>query len=440
MSETRKKIAVVLLAIYAASTFISMATMSIGFGILLIATCVLSSRAEWALHLKRPLVKTYLILTVLMTAIILVSITRQKLAPFEVFGALPEVRYRSENAKLVYLLNPVFLSFLLLQLGVENLKKFISAHWMTLFGIAIFGLQQFFTGRPESTPTPPMIPGVETYLTTLDLGLTHSVTSNLTIAVFPLLAAVLIRPEAFRDFFKRPLFRSRALWATICGLAAFIVYMTFARSAWITFPLGVGALLFLGLSPQKIKIALVGLILGVVVLSQLPVVKTRMSSKGGYSDRIALWQGNIELFRAHPLFGVGWRQSSKLVDGAVRFHYQERLQEPIPDGYFKSHAHNNWLEMLSSTGFFGILSFFLWNLFVLRKAWMQRNDLDWGWWIKGFLAGMFVIHLNGLIQVNFWDSKVFHQIMLQVGVLLTILLITQPAHETLDRKDHSISY
>lgn len=420
MNPTLKnKIAIILLAIYSSSTFISMASMSIGSFCLILCAALLSDKETWKQHLKSIIISRYLLLTSIMISILLISVTIQFFKPFSVFGNTPTVQYFAENKKFIYLFNPILLSYTLLKLFNRSPSRVIGFHWIALAGAAVFGLQQFFTGKPFSVPTTEIIPGVQTHLTTLFLGLTHSVTSNFSIASFPLFAALLLQPKVFTEYFRKPLLQSPKFWATISILALFVIFMVFARSAWITTPIGIGLLLLMGLERKKAIRALIVLIGAGILITSLPATRERLQSKLGYEDRIALWKGNFELFKEHPLLGVGWRQSSKLVGGAVTHHYT-KTNTPIPAGYFQSHAHNTYIEILSSTGIIGLAMFIYWCFFVCKTAYQNRLNPKYNWWMKGFLAGMAVIFLNGMIQVNFWDSKVLHQIMFQFGVMLSI--------------------
>jgi O-antigen ligase len=290
-----------------------------------------------------------------------------------------------------------------------------------MIGIGILGIIQFLSGHPHSDPTPEIFSHFRTYQTTIGLGLTHSVTSNLSMAVFPLIAAILLKPDFLKTLFESKTLQSRWFWSCVAISIIFVISMVFARSAWLTLPIGFAFLLLMGLSKKRALIAITAVVGLAILAFQLPAIRDRMNSQTGHEDRIVIWMGNIEFFKINFFFGVGWRQSSKLVDGAARYYYSSR-GENLPTVFFPGHAHSVYLEMLSTTGALGLLMFLVWSSFVFVTAWRARNDFDYGWWVKGFLAALTVIYLNGIIQVNFWDSKVLHQIMLQCGLLFSIVL------------------
>ena len=412
MNNRKEKLISIFLGLYAASTLISMATMSIGVLFLVLASGLSYSPDRFRAFHSRRIVRTYAVLTTLLFLGLMISITRQKFFPFAVFGNTFEPQYWDECKKFMYFLNPLLLAFTLFDKKKEDLYKLLSSQWMTLGLLSIIGVQQIWTGLPKTTNCAYLTSEKVLHCSTLWIGLTHSLTSNYVLVFFSLLAAFFVRV-------KIGIFGNRFLHFFTLLVSFLTLIGTFSRWIWFTIPIGLAVLISVRL-PKKV--ALLFLILGtlfVLLLDHVPLVHNRVHYKYGYEDRIVLWNGNIELFKQHPILGVGWRQSSKLVDGAVKFYYGSR-GEKVPGEYFQSHAHNTYLETLSSTGLVGLALFLIWNLWILAEAWKGLKDPEWGWWFSGFIAGMIVVHLNGITQVNFWDSKVFHQIMFQFGIFLLL--------------------
>lgn len=84
-------------------------------------------------------------------------------------------------------------------------------------------------------------------------------------------------------------------------------------------------------------------------------------------ERISQWKAAVMAFKERPIFGYGY----------LNF---ERYSVPLKEKYnigelqFGGHAHNNFLEMLASTGILGFSAFMLW-LFSWLWEMYRRQDL-----------------------------------------------------------------
>jgi O-antigen ligase len=156
-----------------------------------------------------------------------------------------------------------------------------------------------------------------------------------------------------------------------------------------------------------------------VALWQSPTVQERIRNPMGISTRFELWKWNFELFQERPIFGVGWRRSEAFVHALLK----ERLPDPEQrKSVFVGHAHNNGIEMLSGTGLFGSLVWFLYVIFPLGIGYRYRRTPGFSSAVLwGAACAWIVFLLNGLTQVNFWEGKVMHQWAFALGVLLSSL-------------------
>ena len=82
--------------------------------------------------------------------------------------------------------------------------------------------------------------------------------------------------------------------------------------------------------------------------------------------RIGQYRGAIEVAKTHPLFGAGFRNTERQIN-AVKESYG------FGDATLKSHAHNNYLEILSATGIFGFVPFVLFLLFWYKESGINKN-------------------------------------------------------------------
>lgn len=91
-------------------------------------------------------------------------------------------------------------------------------------------------------------------------------------------------------------------------------------------------------------------------------------------NRLAMWANTLEMFKDHPLLGVG--------KGNFKILYSAYAGKKIRDPVFSStvqprEAHNDYIELLAETGIFGLLSFALICVLIALKSWQSipgKND------------------------------------------------------------------
>src|SRR5206468_1777859 len=86
--------------------------------------------------------------------------------------------------------------------------------------------------------------------------------------------------------------------------------------------------------------------------------------RGYYSneDRRNVWKANIAMFKDHIWTGIGAGQNEERLD-----EYYKKLGI---ESTFGGHAHNNYIQMLSTTG---LLGFFFYMLFILSFLLMTHR-------------------------------------------------------------------
>lgn len=143
-------------------------------------------------------------------------------------------------------------------------------------------------------------------------------------------------------------------------------------------------------------------------------------SRAGIHERTLMWESAWEMFKDRPLTGFGFGRS-----GRYTATYAERILGKPPE--FSSHAHNNILDTLAATGLLGLLAFLFWWFVLLISAW---RSFVWSgeepgrdrWLPAAALAAIIAFQVNGLTQVNFWDGKSQHTLMIWAGVVLALSL------------------
>ena len=129
----------------------------------------------------------------------------------------------------------------------------------------------------------------------------------------------------------------------------------------------------------------------------------------GNVDRLRYYSQTFESFKAHPLTGVGignWKISSIKYDAATMRNY-----------IVQYHAHNDFLQVLAETGFFGFLALVLFFIYssslLLRKLFNHPSVL--------FLLTAMMCYLADM-NVNFPSARVIAQLnfILIIGLFYTL--------------------
>jgi O-antigen ligase len=200
---------------------------------------------------------------------------------------------------------------------------------------------------------------------------------------------------------------------------------TYGRGVWIA--MVVGLLVMTAFVSRKLVAAvLVGVaIIGIILFDRGGRFHNRVISMVGIdtgnrgdmltiSERQQLWMANFLMFEDHPLVGVGYSNNEALTP-----EYYKRMG--VVDGLV-GHAHNNYIQMLSTTGIIGFTAYmafiilFLMMTFELYRA-IPVDDL-WGRMMALAAFGAQIsFHVGGLTQFNFGDMKVQHQFIFWLALV-----------------------
>lgn len=127
------------------------------------------------------------------------------------------------------------------------------------------------------------------------------------------------------------------------------------------------------------------------------------------APRLRLWRLQIAMFKDHPVFGIGWNNNER--------HCVDYFAKVYPEGapLFCGHAHNNFLQVLATTGIVGFFAFlWLWGAVFWRLIGAIRTapegSLDLAVAL-GVFVGLIGFQILGLTQFNFGDAEVTHNVM-----------------------------
>jgi O-antigen ligase len=207
---------------------------------------------------------------------------------------------------------------------------------------------------------------------------------------------------------------SKRRWDRVWMLFAFLamtagLLATLARGAWIA--VAVAFVVMIGI------VAVGAILIAKPEIGQRLMTISDMSNESN-SARIVLWKANIEMFKDHPIIGVGYGQNEAIVGV-----YFKRMG--IPDDAFKGHAHNNYLQFLSGTGITGFACYMVFILFYLYLSHLTFNLLPkedvWSRaTVLALLGAQLVLHIGGFTECNFKSAQLTHTFMMCCALLSVI--------------------
>lgn len=222
-------------------------------------------------------------------------------------------------------------------------------------------------------------------------------------------------------------FRRQRGWISWASLTTYVLVSaslitTFTRGVWIAMTLAHLTVALL------ISRRLAGVLLGagaatvVVLFTTVETFRARLltlfdTNYASNSERLFLWRANWEMFKDHPILGIGYQEN----ENRAR-EYVTRLGRPDA---FTGHAHNNYLQMLSGTGITGfatwmfIISFMLWLNWKLVHS-VPRED----YWTRALGIGCFgaqlTLHIGGFTECNFKAGATSHNTIMVWALVVAL--------------------
>jgi O-antigen ligase len=346
--------------------------------------------------------KRYLQVTGVWISVILLSLVGASFFPLEFAQRTVPVRWGSDLAKVWYLVLPVLLVLTWSVLGRTRIQRILMRWWGFAVLLACIGIQQYWTGWPRPQLIPSSLEG--RFHATLFLGHHLSVAS---IFIFPFFFGL----AEWKSRRNRGETSAMILLGTLA--LALLLFLTYYRTLWVALPLGVAFYFFLGWTTRVRWVGAMVLVLLLGGLSQWGPINDRLRMQGGVTERTELWKAHWNLFLERPVLGVGWGKSVEI----SRNYDLEKF--PEKSTYFVGHAHSMPLEALTSTGLVGGLVWLAWCwmwLSTVRNS--GATEASKSAVLPYAFAGIcvwIVFQLNGLTQVNFWESKVLHQVLIALS-------------------------
>ena len=227
-----------------------------------------------------------------------------------------------------------------------------------------------------------------------------------------------------------PRFARQRGWLTLVVALEFTaLLMTMTRGAWIA--LFAGALVLCFLVRKR------ALVLGTVVALAAALafsfvfardqgrtiavteLATRPADRN-VATRLVLWQISWELFREHPVFGVGMGDYTIEADKRLR----KREVRTTVD------THNVYLHLLATRGVVGFIPFLIYFVVLLRslaRVYARAGpSLVERYYAAGAIAAVAAVMAGALTENNVDDSEVFMVLMFLVGIARSALARESP--------------
>ena len=291
----------------------------------------------------------------------------------------------------------------------ENLHTVVQTMIFGLLIIIVYGIHQYFWGL-ESTrqmlmQNPEMMKNIsETYL--------DRIASNRIFSTF-------VYPNTFAGyllilypvvFFVTFSVKVKRILRIINGLILAMIMPVFAATesmgGWFCFlAVSMLMLLFLLVPGRHYIYACIILLLMSAFLIYFGVKTGLIPKIGSLTDRINYWKAAFDIFKNHPVIGVGPGNFSQFY-----------LQFKVPGAMEARFAHNLFFEVLTSTGIAGCFLFFS-AIFFFVKQNLKKFLSSGNYLIAGFVFGIIGFFLHSLVDFDYADAAITTIIMSFAGLI-----------------------
>jgi O-antigen ligase len=182
-----------------------------------------------------------------------------------------------------------------------------------------------------------------------------------------LLFAMIVYGSDLKKYFHEKFFNVNLIYV-IFIFQAIAFYLSFTRGAWLGFLASIPFAFY-----KKKKSWVIGGVLAIILFGAfayffIPKVQETFTSRQASNDeRVGSWRAAIKAFEERPILGFGMLNFEPH-SGELKVKYH------LNNAYFKGHAHNIFLEFLSTTGILGFSAFLLWLIFWIKEM-LNRSDL-----------------------------------------------------------------
>jgi len=217
-------------------------------------------------------------------------------------------------------------------------------------------------------------------------------------------------------FFSMVRWRERGAWIVGLGclLGVIAIILSFTRGVWISLTVASLVMAFLYSRRLAIMIAIAGVVAFAGAYQILPSFKERIryTLEGGDAERIWMWKANFEMFKDHPVIGIGYGENI----GALTSYYQKLNAPADIIAASSSHAHNQYLQMLAGTGILGLAIYLIivfYFLVLALRVWRKvgSREVFYQGLTLGVIGAQVAFLVGGLTEANLEHSKMRHALL-----------------------------
>ena len=222
------------------------------------------------------------------------------------------------------------------------------------------------------------------------------------------------------EFFERRLL-GKYYWLAglaFCICSAGLVFNA-TRGAWLAVAIVSAVLLiyYMFKSKRNLAVSIIFVALISTVLVNNPKFMHRLDTIDDFdkyqsnTERILIWQSAWNMFKDHPVLGVGLGQYTE--------NYQQKYISPQAKEPKLGHAHNNFMQMLAENGIVGFAGFVIMFGYIIFKnliTWVKVRNV----YALMIVSATVCLLLQGFTEYNVGNSAVIKMYWLILGLLVVL--------------------
>lgn len=227
-------------------------------------------------------------------------------------------------------------------------------------------------------------------------------------------------PLLLIEFFERKLL-GKYYWLAglaFCICSAGLVFNA-TRGAWLAVAIVSAVLLiyYMFKNKRNLAVSIIFVALISTVLVNNPKFMHRLDTIDDFNkyqsntERILIWQSAWNMFKDHPILGVGLGQYTE--------NYQQKYISPQAKEPNLTHAHNNFMQMLAENGIVGFVGFLIMFGYIIFKnliAWFKGRNV----YALMIVSATVCLLLQGFTEYNVGNSAVIKMYWLVLGLLVVL--------------------
>lgn len=227
-------------------------------------------------------------------------------------------------------------------------------------------------------------------------------------------------PLLLIEFFEKRLL-GKYYWLSGIAFCVCIAGLVFngTRGAWLAVAVVCALLLiyYMLKSKRNLVFSIIFIALISAVLVNNPRFMHRLDTIDDFTkyqsntERILIWQSAWNMFKDHPILGVGL--------GQYTVNYQQKYILPQAKEPNLGHAHNNFMQMLAENGIVGFIGFIVMFGYIIFK-----NLIDWfktrNTYALMIVSATVCLLLQGFTEYNVGNSAVIKMYWLVLGLLVVL--------------------